>query len=145
MIVVCCVLSLLVFIFCVFVFLVMVIFVWVDFCEGCLFFQLGQQFLGMVCYVGDGDGLCVGNFSDLNIWIEVCLVDFDVFEFYVFDGCLFKLFFEQVVFGQNVICEVWCGWCGCVIVFDWVIVVCCVYGCLIGDLFCVWYVLEGGN
>lgn len=36
----------------------------------------GARFSGVVRYVGDGDGLCVGASSDPSTWIEVRLADF---------------------------------------------------------------------
>jgi len=79
-------------------------------CEGRLPSQPGQQFSGTVRYVGDGDGLCVGNSSDPNTWIEVRLADFDAPELRAPDGRLSKSLLEQVAFGQNVACAARAAW-----------------------------------
>lgn len=47
-----------------------------DPCEGALP-KKGAAFDGMVRYVVDGDGLCVGDNPDPKTWIEVRLADFD--------------------------------------------------------------------
>ena len=116
-----------------------------DPCEGRLPSQPGQQFTGTVRYVGDGDGLCVGNSDDPNTWIEVRLADFDAPELHAPDGRLSKSLLEQVAFSQNVVCEARRGRRGRVIVFDRVIAVCRVRGRSIGDLLRARRAPEGGN
>ncbi|CAN5287808.1 hypothetical protein BH10PSE1_BH10PSE1_25040 [soil metagenome] len=46
-----------------------------DPCEGCLPARAGETFSGVVRYIGDGDGLCVGPNTDPATWIEVHLSD----------------------------------------------------------------------
>lgn len=116
-----------------------------DPCEGSLPSQPGQQFSGLVRYVGDGDGLCVGNSADPNTWIEVRLADFDAPELHSPDGRRSKAFLEQVALGQTVSCEARRGRSGRVIVFDRVIAVCRVGGRSIGDLLRSLHAPEGGN
>jgi endonuclease YncB( thermonuclease family) len=145
MIAACRVLSPPAFILCAFAFSVMATPARADPCEGRLPSQPGQQFSGTVRYVGDGDGLCVGNSSDPNTWIEVRLADFDAPELHAPDGRLSKSLLEQVAFGQNVACEARRGRRGRVIVFDRVIAVCRVHGRSIGDLLRARRAPEGGN
>lgn len=76
------------FVLCAFAFSVMATPARADPCEGRLPSQPGQQFSGTVRYVGDGDGLCVGNSNDPNTWIEVRLADFDAPELHAPDGRL---------------------------------------------------------
>lgn len=116
-----------------------------DPCEGRLPSRPGQQFSGLVRYVGDGDGLCVGISADPSTWIEVRLADFDAPELHSPDGRRSKAFLEQVAFGQTVNCEARRGRSGRVIVYDRVIAVCCVDGRSIGDLLRSLHAPEGGN
>ncbi|WP_415289057.1 hypothetical protein RSD66_03870 [Brevundimonas sp. S1H14] len=48
-----------------------------DPCEGRLSDRAGQVFAGQARYVGDGDGLCVGDSTNPSTWIEVRLADFN--------------------------------------------------------------------
>lgn len=48
-----------------------------DPCEGRLPDRAGQVFSGQTRYVGDGDGLCVGDSTNPSTWIEVRLADFN--------------------------------------------------------------------
>ena len=57
-----------------------------DPCEAPVPSQVGVEFSGLVRYVGDGDGLCVGRTSDPNEWIEVRLADFDAPELHTPGG-----------------------------------------------------------
>lgn len=116
-----------------------------DPCEGRLPSRSGQQFSGPVRYVGDGDGLCVGNSTDPSTWIEVRLADFDAPELHSADGRRSKGFLEQVAFGQTVNCEARRGRSGRVIVYDRVIAVCRVGNRSIGDLLRGLHAPEGGN
>lgn len=116
-----------------------------DPCEGRLPSRPGEQFSGTVRYVGDGDGLCVGNSADPDGWIEVRLGDFDAPELQAPDGRRAKALLEQVAFGQAVTCEAQRGRSGRVIVFDRVIAVCRVRGRPIGDLLRAVDAPAGGN
>ena len=51
-----------------------------DPCEAPLPSQAGVNFSGVVRYVGDGDGLCIGKTADPKEWIEVGLADFNAAE-----------------------------------------------------------------
>lgn len=116
-----------------------------DPCEGRLPSRPGQQFSGLVRYVGDGDGFCVGNSADPNTWIEVRLSDFDAPELNSPDGRRSKALLEQVAFGQMVSCEARRGRSGRVIVYDRVIATCRLRGRSIGDLLRSLHAPEGGN
>jgi endonuclease YncB( thermonuclease family) len=46
-------------------------------CDGRRPDRAGQAFSGQVRYIGDGDGLCVGDSTNPSTWIEVRLADVD--------------------------------------------------------------------
>ena len=116
-----------------------------DPCEGRLPSRPGQQFSGLVRYVGDGDGLCVGNSADPNTWIEVRLADFNAPELHAPEGRQAKRLLELVALGRNAQCEALRGRSGRVISHDRVIAVCRVDGRSIGDLLREHHAPEGGN
>lgn len=116
-----------------------------DPCEGRLPSRPGQQFSGLVRYVGDGDGFCVGNSADPNTWIEVRLADFNAPELHSPEGGRAKRLLERVAFGRNTRCEARRGRGGRVISHDRVIAVCRVDGRSVGDLLRELNAPEGGN
>lgn len=67
-----------------------------DPCEGRLPSRPSATFAGTVRYVGDGDGLCVGQTADPNEWIEVRLADFNAPELNVPDGPAAKAALERL-------------------------------------------------
>ncbi len=75
-----------------------------DPCEGGLPSQVGVQFSGIVRYVGDGDGLCVGRTTDPNEWIEIRLADFDAPELHAPGGAAAKAALERLVLQREVRC-----------------------------------------
>ena len=75
-----------------------------DPCEAAVPSQAGVQFSGLVRYVGDGDGLCVGRTSDPNEWIEVRLADFDAPELHTPGGPAAKAALERVALRREITC-----------------------------------------
>jgi len=64
----------------------------------------GTRFSGVVRYVGDGDGLCVGPRGRPDRWIEVCLADFYAPELHERGGEQAKQRLRSLVFGRTVAC-----------------------------------------
>ena len=65
----------------------------------------GATFTGVVRYVGDGDGLCVGPAGRPDRWIEVRLADFYAPELHE-DGCRdAKRRLERLVMGKPLVCR----------------------------------------
>jgi len=75
-----------------------------DPCEGALPAE-GTGFSGVVRYVGDGDGLCVGPAGRPDRWIEVRLGDFYAPELHEQGGAEAKRRLKQLVFGQTLVCR----------------------------------------
>lgn len=65
----------------------------------------GQQFSGVVRYVGDGDGLCVGPEGRPDLWIEVRLSDFYAPELHKPGGDLAKRRLATLVLGRPIVCR----------------------------------------
>lgn len=116
-----------------------------DPCEGRLPSRSGATFAGTVRYVGDGDGLCVGQTADPNEWIEVRLVDFNAPELNAPDGPAAKAALERLALKREVVCTSERGSSGRVRSFDRVIARCRVGGASLGDLLRQAGVAEGGN
>jgi hypothetical protein len=75
-----------------------------DPCEGALPRRSGEHFSGVVRYVGDGDGLCVGRSDDPATWIEVRLADFNAPELSAEGGRAGKAMLERIAIGRNAQC-----------------------------------------
>ena len=116
-----------------------------DPCEGTLPTWAGVQFSGIVRYVGDGDGLCVGRTADPNEWIEVRLADFNAPELHTPGGPAAKAALERLALQREVICASEHGHGGRVRSFDRVIARCRISGASLGDLLRQAGVAEGGN
>lgn len=95
-----------------------------DPCEAPLPSQAGVRFSGVVRYVGDGDGLCVGKTADPKEWIEVRLADFNAPELHRPGGVAAKAALERVALQHTVICTTERGRGGRVISYDRVIARC---------------------
>lgn len=65
----------------------------------------GSHFSGVVRYVGDGDGLCVGVAGKPERWIEVRLGDFYAPELHEPGGAQAKRRLERIVLGKRVRCR----------------------------------------
>lgn len=116
-----------------------------DPCEAPVPSQAGAQFSGLVRYVGDGDGLCVGRTSDPNEWIEVRLADFDAPELHAPGGSAAKAALESLALRREITCTAERGRSGRVRSFDRVIARCWIGGTSLGDLLRQAGVAEGGN
>lgn len=116
-----------------------------DPCEGPLPTRVGESFAGTVRYVGDGDGLCVGQSNDPNTWIEVRMADFNAPELSTPHGPAAKATLERIALGREVRCTAGGGRTSRVISYDRVIATCRIDGRRIGDLMREASVEEGGR
>ncbi|MEZ5960639.1 MAG: hypothetical protein R3C30_09475 [Hyphomonadaceae bacterium] len=117
-----------------------------DPCEAPLPSQAGAEFSGVVRYVVDGDGLCVGPASGGGAtWIEVRLMDFDAPELRQPGGEEARQTLRRLVFGRRVDCVVTPGRRGTTTSYDRTHAVCRLGGRRVGDLMRAAGVTEGGN
>jgi endonuclease YncB( thermonuclease family) len=116
-----------------------------DPCEGRLPSRPGETFSGVVRYVGDGDGLCVGATSDPAGWVEVRLSDFDAPELNAPGGRAARERLARLVRGRVLSCVAVRGRSGRVIVYDRVIAACRLDGRAVGDLLRAAGGVEGGR
>ncbi len=65
----------------------------------------GTAFAGVVRYVGDGDGLCIGPAGRPDRWIEVRLADFYAPELHDAGGREAKRRLERLVMGKPLVCR----------------------------------------
>lgn len=75
-----------------------------DPCEGPLPAK-HASFTGVVRYVGDGDGLCVGPAGRPDRWVEVRLGDFYAPELHERGGPEAKRQLERLVLGRMIVCR----------------------------------------
>ena len=99
----------------------------------------GADFSGVVRYVGDGDGLCVGPTSDPSTWIEVRLSDFYAAELHEPGGAEAKAALTRIAKGR--VAECVAGRRS----YDRVVAQCRIGGEEVGDLMRAAGVAEGGN
>lgn len=116
-----------------------------DPCEGRLPSRAGEAFAGIVRYVGDGDGLCIGDQTDPDTWIEVRLSDFDAPELNSPTGRAARDRLSILVRGRRIDCVAMRGRNGRVVVYDRVIASCRLNGQSVGDLLRAAGGREGGN
>lgn len=116
-----------------------------DPCEGPLPRRAGENFAGIVRYVGDGDSLCVGQSGDPQTWIEVRLADFNAPELQSREGRTAKAALERIALGRPARCTAGGGRNGRVISYDRVIAACEINGRRIGDLMREAGITEGGR
>lgn len=117
-----------------------------DPCEGPLPHDAGVQFAGIVRYVVDGDGWCVGASSDPNTWIEVRAADFDAQEVRTEAGRRGKTIAEQQLAGRQMSCVSAHGRDGrSVTSHDRVFAVCRIGNRRVADMLRAAGVFEGGN
>lgn len=116
-----------------------------DPCEASLPSQVGVRFSGVVQYVGDGDGLCVGTTADPKEWIEVRLADFDAPELHQPGGAAAKAALERIALHHATVCTTERGRGSRVISYDRVIARCQIGADSIGELLRHAGVAEGGN
>lgn len=116
-----------------------------DPCEGRLPSRAGETFSGVVRYVGDGDGLCIGPSTDPSTWIEVRLSDFDAPELNQTGGRAARERLSGLVRGRVLDCVAVQGRSGRVITYDRVIAACRLNGRAVGDLLRASGGQEGGR
>ena len=83
----------------------------------------GAKFSGVVRYIVDGDGFCVGG-RDSASWIEVRMVDFDAPELREPKGPFAKAKLSDLILGREVRCTVRPGRSGRVTTHDRVLASC---------------------
>jgi hypothetical protein len=105
----------------------------------------GARFSGVVRYVVDGDGFCVGGTVDPATWIEVRLADFSAPELTSPEGKGAKAVLAGLVFQRPVECIVRAGRNGRTISYDRVIAVCSASGRGLAAQLRAAGVQEGGN
>lgn len=111
---------------------------WADPCRGALP-KRGAQFSGVVRYVGDGNGLCLGPSGRPDQWIEVRLGDFYAPELHERGGMDAKRRLERLVMGQVLDCRAGRR------SYDRVIGYCTIRGRPLGDLLRAQGGFEGGR
>ena len=99
----------------------------------------GTNFSGVVRYVGDGDGLCVGASSDPSTWIEVRLADFYAPELHAPGGPQAKSALSRIAMGKVARCVAEHR------SYDRIVSACTINGRGVGDLMRGAGIAEGGN
>jgi endonuclease YncB( thermonuclease family) len=99
----------------------------------------GVSFSGIVRYIVDGDGLCVGKTTNPDEWIEVRLQDFYAPELREKGGLAAKLALNKIAMGKPVSCIADHR------SYDRIVARCTVQGFSIGDVMRRAGVKEGGN
>ncbi len=105
----------------------------------------GARFSGVVRYIVDGDGLCVGKTADPGTWVEVRLADFDAPEMQTAEGRAAKSALSSLVDGRVINCTVTAGRYGRSTSYDRIIAVCAYRGVELGDRMRRLGVQPGGN
>jgi hypothetical protein len=117
-----------------------------DPCEGPLPSQAGVEFSGIVRYVVDGDGWCVGNSAEPNSWIEVRASDFDAQELRTEGGRQGKVIAAEQLLGRHMSCVSARGRNGrSVTSYDRVFAVCRIGDRRVSDILRAAGVPQGGN
>lgn len=104
----------------------------------------GVKFSGVVRYIVDGDGFCLGGRNPTS-WIEVRMVDFDAPELREPNGTFAKAKLSDLILGRRVTCTVRPGRNGRVVTHDRVLASCRVRGRSIASRLRAAGVSEGGN
>jgi len=106
----------------------------------------GATVAGLVRYVGDGDGLCVGPGPDPRTWTEIRLADFYAPELNAPGGREAKAALERIVSGRRLVCTARRGDRGRqTYSYDRLIAVCTINGRPLGEMMRRASVPEGGN
>lgn len=116
-----------------------------DPCEASLPAKAGTVFTGIVQYIVDGDGICVGSSSEADTWIEVRLADFDAPELKTEDGQSAKAEMTRLAKGKQAECVTTPGRSGKTTSYDRVIASCSIDGANLASLMREADVPEGGN
>ncbi len=99
----------------------------------------GRPFTGIVRYIVDGDGFCVGETDNPHEWIEVRVADFYAPELKTSEGRAAKAVMAKIAMGKQVSCVAGRK------SYDRTIAQCTVDGARIGDIMRRAGVREGGN
>lgn len=99
----------------------------------------GTTFTGVVRYVGDGDGLCVGPAGRPDRWIEVRLADFYAPKLHEAGGSEAKRRLERLTMGKPQVC------CAGRRSYDRVVAACTLGGSPLGTLLRQAGGIEGGR
>ncbi len=105
----------------------------------------GARFSGVVRYIVDGDGLCIGKTADPRTWVEVRLADFDAPELNTPEGRQAKAALSGAVMGKGALCTVRPGRSGRPTSYDRVLAVCTVGSRSLAARLRAVGVEEGGN
>ena len=108
-------------------------------------YQAGATVAGIVRYVGDGDGLCVGLGPDPKTWTEIRLADYFAPELNEPGGRAAAASLTRVVMGKRATCTATVGQGGRTSSYDRLIAICRIDGVSIGEMMRHAGVLEGGN
>jgi micrococcal nuclease len=103
----------------------------------------GEEFSGLVRYVGDGDSICIGSTADPAAWVEIRLEDFFAPELSEPGGSAAKAEMELLTRGQTVSCRVTTA--GRAISYDRVVATCRVRGRSLGDSMRAAGITEAGR
>lgn len=101
--------------------------------------KAGTVFSGVVRYIGDGDGLCVGPPGRPERWVEVRLADFHAPELRDSGGRDAKDRLARLVFGRTLVCRAGRK------SYDRVVAACTLGGRPLGDLLRAAGGVEGGR
>lgn len=107
-------------------------------------YRAGSVVSGVIRYVGDGDGLCIGDATDPLAWLEVRLADFYAPELHEAGGRQAKAVLDRFL-GRRAICTVGRGPNGSTRSYDRVIASCVVDGRSLADQLRAAGVVEGGR
>lgn len=109
-------------------------------------YKPGSVITGSVRYIGDGDGLCVGNTPDPATWTEIRIADFRSPELHEPGGKEAKRALERLALGKQVICTATLDRrARSTRSFDRLIAVCRIEGVSVGNWMRAAGVKEGGR
>lgn len=108
-------------------------------------YKAGAEVSGLVVYVGDGDGLCVGRGPDPSGWVEIRLADFYAPELSEPGGEAAKAMLERLAMGKAAVCTATAGHDGRTYSYDRLIASCRIGGEDLGEMMRRAGVREGGR
>lgn len=108
-------------------------------------YRPGEAFDGVVRYVGDGDGLCIGRSADPASWVEVRLVNWFAPELDQAGGFTARDELRRRTMGRRAVCVVERGFSGRTFHKDRVFARCRVEGRDVADLMQSAGVRQGGR
>jgi len=105
----------------------------------------GATVSGLVRYIGDGDGFCVGPGRDPATWTEIRLANFYAPELNDPGGRPAKANLERLVLGRRLVCTATRGSGRRTYWYDRLIATCSLKGVDLGDLLRAFGTAEGGR